>query len=361
MRKNIYAVILAGGSGTRFWPLSRKDNPKQFLQINGPDSLLQLTVKRIKQKILPENILIVTNKQYKKKVMEQMASFKVPAKNIMLEPEGKNTAPAICWAAARIYSQDKDSVMVVLPSDHLIRNKEAYMKILDCSFLLAKENFLVAMGIVPTRPETGYGYLRTKSIRHKGKNVCKVMQFTEKPSLAKAKQYLKQKNYFWNSGMFVWRCDAILDAFQEYLPSVYRCFEKGHDIAHINRVWRKLPNISIDYGILEKAENVVAVSAARIEWSDLGSWESLADISAKDKKGNTFKGDVLDICSQHTYVLSDMQKQKRLVATIGLDNIIVVDTGDALLICRKDKSQEVKKVVEILQKKRRPELFSKEK
>jgi len=357
-KQKIYAVILAGGMGTRFWPVSRKSNPKQFLNITGKGSLLQETLARIRPKISGARVFIVTNAFYRNEIERQVSRFHIPKANILLEPKGRNTAPAICWAAAKIHKIDPDAIMAVLPSDHLIANRRKFLKILGDAILLAQEHYLVTLGVIPTRPETGYGYLQTAKKKIGSKSIIVVKQFKEKPSLAKAKQFIKRKNYFWNSGMFVWKSSVILEEFKRYLPVVYKALvgaglkpaPTGHN--YIKKVWSRLPNISIDYGILEKAKNIVAVPASGIDWSDLGSWESLTEVLSKDKRGNIFKGDVIPINCKNTLVWGG----KQVIAPIGLDDIIIIDTPDALLVCRKDLSQSVKDVVSILQKNNRLEI-----
>ena len=343
-KNNLYAVILAGGSGTRFWPLSRASNPKQFLKIAGNKSLLYETINRIKGQFYPANILIFTNAAFKNKVKAQIKSFKISDENIFLEPEGKNTAPAICWAASVIERMNPDAIMCVLPSDHFITNKAKFSQTLDRACALAQDNYLVTLGIEPNRPETGYGYLKIKTER----GITRVVKFTEKPSLGVAKQFVKAKNYLWNSGMFIWKASVILDQFQEYLPNIYKPFNEVKDI---HTFWSKLPSISIDYGILEKAHSVVAVSARDIGWSDLGSWESLIDILAKDKHGNIIDGDALQLGCANVFIKS----HKRFVSVIGANNLIVIDTPDALLVCQKDMSQKVRDVVGFLKKAKRKE------
>jgi len=356
--KNLYAVILAGGMGTRFWPVSRKSNPKQFLNITGKGSLLQETLARIQPKISGSHIFIVTNTSYRKALGRQVSRFQIPKANILLEPKGKNTAPAICWAAAKIYKINPDAVMAVLPSDHLIANQRRFLEVLGEAISLAQANYLVTLGIVPTRPETGYGYLQTATKRSNGQSIVQVTQFKEKPSLSKAKQFIKRKNYFWNSGMFVWKSSVILREFKQYLPNVYKIFvgaglkpaRTGN--SYIKKVWHRLPHISVDYGILEKAKNVVAVPAGGIDWSDLGSWESLTEVLNKDKHGNISKGDVISVHCKNTLVWGD----KKVIAPVGLKNMIIIDTPDALLVCHKDHSQSVKDVVSVLQKNKRKEI-----
>jgi mannose-1-phosphate guanylyltransferase/mannose-6-phosphate isomerase len=349
---NVYAVILAGGSGTRFWPVSRKSNPKQFLNITGKGTLFQETLARIRPEIAGSHIFIITNAAYYNTVRRQVARFKVPKANILLEPSAKNTAPAICWAAAVIQKIDPDAVMAVLPSDHLICEQKKFLKILKEAVCLAREDYLVTLGITPSRPDTGYGYLKTIRKRVGGKQILRVEKFTEKPVLSKAKQFLKTKKYFWNSGMFVWKSSVILEEFARHLPGVYGLTGKKTGMAHIRRVWRRMPKISIDYGILEKSKNVVAVAAPGIGWSDLGSWESLMEVLAKDKCGNIFKGDIIPVDCHNTMVWGG----KKVIAPVGLDDMVIIDTPDALLICPKDRSQDVRDVVNVLMKKKRREV-----
>ena len=344
--KNLYAVILAGGRGTRFWPESRDSNPKQFLNITGNGSLLEGTIARIKGKIPGSNILIVTGSKYKNIVAEQTKKFRIPSSNILLEPCGKNTAPAICWAAAHIYKQNKNAVMLVLPSDHLIQKKNAFIKIINAAVKQAEEGNLVTLGIVPTRPETGYGYLKINKKGNKTKSAFKLDRFVEKPSLSKAKRFLKEKIYLWNSGMFVWRCDVVLEEYRKHLPKTYVLLKEKLGSAYIKKIWDNIQSISVDYGILEKAGNVVAVPAKEIGWSDLGSWESLSEFVKGDKKGNVLQGDVLQFDCKGVFV----RGSKRVVATIGLEDVVVIDTEDALLVCKKDMSQKVKDVVAALKK-----------
>jgi len=340
--KNLYAVILAGGSGTRFWPRSRRNLPKQFLPILGQESLFQMTLKRIRACVAPDHVYIVTNQQYKKIILQQTRSLTIPGRNILLEPEGKNTAPAICWAAIRIYQHNKDAVMAVLPSDHLIARPLQFLHLLNKAVSLARSRFLVTFGIVPTRPETGFGYIKATKV----KDVWKVDRFIEKPDARRAKRFVTAHNYFWNSGMFVWRCEDILDAFRKYLPKVFHLLMRFRG-KNVSRFWEDLPNISVDYGILEKARNVAVIPARDLGWSDLGSWEALSEVLSADKKGNIFKGNIINIDSKNTFIQGD----KRLIAAVGLQDMIIVDTDDALLVCPKDKSQDVKTIVERLKKK----------
>ena len=255
---DIYAVILAGGSGTRFWPLSRRSKPKQFLDVTGKGTFFTQTLKRIKPLAASRNIFINTNKDHRKQVMQALPC-PVPSSNILLEPEGKNTGPAVCWAASRIYSRDPDAVLVVLPSDHFISNDPKFLEVIREAIDLAKKDYLVTLGINPTRPETGYGYLKALSVVRNGRRIFKVQKFTEKPALVKAQQFLRSRNYLWNSGMFIFKAAVILDEYKRHLPKVYKFLGDNPPHGLIEKIWKKLPSVSIDYGILEKSNNVVTV------------------------------------------------------------------------------------------------------
>ena len=274
-----------------------------------------------------------------------MRGLRVPRSNILLEPQGKNTAPAIGWAAASIHRKNSNAVMAVFPSDHLILNQKVFVRCLQEAVRLAERGHLVTFGIVPTRLETGYGYFKTAAVAEAGKSFLRVIKFIEKPSRERAEKLLQEGNYFWNSGMFVWKTSVILNEFKRYQPVIYQLLY-GKGAAAIVRIWSKLPAISIDYGILEKSHKVAAVAARNLQWSDVGSWQSLSEVLPKDARGNFFKGDVLNVGSQNTFVWGGT----RLISTIGLKDLVIVDTCDALLICRVDQSQKVKDVVEGLKK-----------
>ncbi|MBL8012296.1 MAG: mannose-1-phosphate guanylyltransferase/mannose-6-phosphate isomerase [Candidatus Omnitrophica bacterium] len=352
MTKNdLYVVILAGGSGTRFWPSSRSALPKQFLSLVGNKTMLQETLSRMQSKVSGDQIYIVSNKRFAKIIEKQTKSYKVPKANILLEPSGKNTAPAIAWAASAIYHRNPDAVMVVLPSDHLIQNQKSYAATLDEAVCLANEGYLVTLGIVPTRPETGYGYIKGKKTRGQGKDLYEVEQFVEKPNLAKAVEYLKTKKYYWNSGMFIWKAEVVLNEFRQYLPEIHNAFFKSHSQKAVEKFWDGLTGISIDYGIMEKAKRV-AVVPADIGWSDVGSWEALWEVSSKDPQGNVLRGDVVTHASKDNLVFAE----KRMVAVVGLQDVVVVETPDVLLVCHRKQSQEVKAIVDHLKEKKRREI-----
>jgi len=341
---HIYAVILAGGFGTRFWPVSRRDKPKQFLQIIQDKTLLDLTVARVMPLVAAKNIFIVTNERYKKVTAAQLSKFRIPFKNIMLEPLGKNTAPAICWAASRIRHLDPEAVLICLPSDHMVLHQSRFLGRVRQAISAARRGHLVTFGIVPTRPETGYGYLQTERMKGVDSSLARVVKFTEKPSKPTAQRFIKSGKYFWNSGMFVWKAGTILEEMKHHLPEVSYMIGKNPSPAYIKKIWKKLPKISIDHGVLERSHNVVAVIAGKLGWSDLGSWESLWDTLKKDKNGNVFIGQVKSFGCRDCLVYA----HHRPVSLIGLSHCIVADTDDALLVCNKEDSQKVKELVETL-------------
>lgn len=348
MKKNTYAVILAGGSGTRFWPASRKDMPKQFLSLVGQRTFLQETVHRVKSKVPAENVFVVTNENYRSIVNKQLKEYGVPFKNVLCEPSGKNTAPAICWVASLIHRQNPDAVMAIFPSDHLIRKQKNFLACLTKAVDLAKKEMLVTFGIVPTRPETGYGYLKTKKV----KQLTVVDQFVEKPNEVKAKQYMKAGNYLWNSGMFVWTTQAILEEFECYQPKMFKQFDQAKTNTAVKKMWPKLESISIDYAIMERSQRVVAVSAKDIGWTDLGSWLALSEIADKDKQGNMIQADALAVGCRNVLIKGN----KKFIAAVGLENITIVETDDAILVCQTEQSQDVREVVDYLKKTGRKEL-----
>lgn len=341
---NLYAMVLAGGSGTRFWPLSRPEMPKQFLSIFAGRSLFQMTLARVRKLVPASRILVVTNQNFYSLVLRQGKAWGLKSSNVLLEPQGKNTAPAICWAASWIQERDKDAVMAVLPSDHLVADTSAFVKVLKQAVSLAQEDFLVTLGIVPTRPETGYGYLKVVRARQGNRAFYKVAKFVEKPDLARAKKFLRLGNYLWNSGMFVWRVEKILAEYQKYLPMIRRAFVADCRNAAVKKIWPGLPSISVDYGILEKATQVVTVPARAIGWSDVGSWQALAEVLPQDQQQNTNKGKVFTLDCNRNLIWGG----KRLIAGIGLKDLVIVDTDDALLVCRKEYSQRVREVAKLL-------------
>ncbi len=351
MKDNLFAVILAGGSGTRFWPLSRQARPKQLLKIAGETSLLHQTVGRILPLVKPDHILVMASREFGREIKKDLRSFRIPPSNIMLEPSGKNTAPSLAWSAFRIHSKEPDSTMIVLPADHLIENKRAFHGCLKKAVSLAASDYLVTLGIVPTRAETGYGYLKVKERREEGRKVHVVERFVEKPDAGRAKRYFKSGRYLWNSGMFVWKTGVIMEQYRRHQPAIHRTFRGGTSSRFIEPRWPALPFISVDYAILERAERIATVPAAGVGWSDLGSWESLYQVRAGRRGKNVYRGDIVALDNRNTLIWGG----ERLVAAVGLEGLVIVDTPDALLVCRKDASQRVREIVgELKKKKRRP-------
>lgn len=354
---------MAGGGGTRFWPLSRLSTPKQLLNITGDDSMINDTIKRIRDIIPPDKILIVTNK-VQERMLKEVIPSDIPTENILIEPVGRNTAACIAFASLIIKQRSNDdAVMGVFPSDHYIKNTEEFQRVLKAACNIAEnENKMVTMGITPTFPSTGYGYInfdRDKSVVVGDKTAYEVLEFVEKPDLRKAKAYLNNGNYLWNSGMFVWKNSVILSNFERFLPRLYReikQLERYLDTADekqkIEEIYPTLPSISIDYGIMERAEDVVVIPGD-FGWNDLGSWDSLGSVFPTDDDGNIAIGDFVGIETKNSIIYAN----DRLVATVGLEDMIVVETNDSILVCPKQKAQDVKKVVEQLKKMGRQDLL----
>jgi mannose-1-phosphate guanylyltransferase / mannose-6-phosphate isomerase len=343
-----YAVILAGGVGSRFWPFSRELEPKQFMKIIGQSSLLQATIQRLKGVVDPAHTYIITNKIYFYEVKAQVAKFRIPDKNIILEPEGKNTAPAVGLCAKLISQIDQDAVLLVLPSDHYIKNVGNFKKTLKKAIACAKNNLLVTLGIKPTSPSTGYGYIK---VNKKRDGYWQVDKFLEKPDLSKAKKYFKNQSFYWNSGMFIWKASVLLEEVKSYLPGLHAHLQLINSVDDIPVVWPKIEAISVDYGIMEYSKRI-ALIASDFYWTDLGSWEALSEIFPKDKKGNIVSGDTLNLDSQGVCVFS---RGNRLVSTIGIKDAVIADTPDALLVCDRDRTQDVKKLVGLMKSLNRKE------
>ncbi|MBN1614194.1 MAG: mannose-1-phosphate guanylyltransferase [Deltaproteobacteria bacterium] len=350
----MYAVIMAGGKGTRFWPRSREKMPKHLLDILNDKTIIRQTVDRITPLIPPERILIVTASSHVDVLFEQVPD--IPRENILIEPVGRNTAPCIGLAALHLRRRAPGAVMVVLPADHSIEKGDRFRHILAAAAETArKEACLVTVGIVPTGPETGYGYLEKgeRVGQVLGEDVYKVRSFREKPKIEQAEAFLRQGGYLWNSGMFVWKASVILDAIALHLPRVYdrlRDIEDALDTPEeptvLDRAYRSMEPISIDYGVMEKSKHVL-VLGGDFGWSDVGSWDALWEITAKNDKGNAFRGEgpFVDIDTRNSLIISP----KKLVALVGVEDLVVVETGDALLICRRGNSQTVKRVVETIE------------
>jgi mannose-1-phosphate guanylyltransferase/mannose-6-phosphate isomerase len=339
----IYGVILAGGWGTRFWPLSRSQYPKQVLRLLGSESMLQSTVERLLPRIPPERLAVVTNADQAGLIHQELQRQGWEEVRIWIEPQGKNTAAAVGLAAVYLGEEADAAVMAVFPADHFIRDQARLLQALNQGAAWAQAGYLVTFGIPPTRPETGYGYIQQGSPLDDQGSAFRAARFTEKPQLARAQEFLDAGGYYWNSGIFLFRRGVLLEAFSRYLPDLYR--ELARLLVKENRpplteVYQRIPSISLDHGILEKAENV-AVVPVEMGWNDVGTWEALHEIFPPDERGNVVLGRVLDQGSRDSIFYA----QNRLVATIGLDRAIVVDTPDATLVCPRDRAQEVKDLV----------------
>ncbi len=346
---------MAGGSGTRFWPKSRESRAKQFLPILGKKTLIQQTVDRFAGIIGRENLYIVAKKE-QESLFKQYAVH-IPQSNFIYEPQGKDTAPCIGLAAVMLHKMDPDSVMVVTPSDHLIRPVPKFKRsILAAGQLAREENAFVTMGIVPDRPATGYGYIQIgdRAGSFCGVEAFKVRTFAEKPNLETANIFLKSGDFFWNSGIFVFKTAVLLKAFEEYLPDLYDGLceirdaldTPGYEEA-LTRVYQQIRSISIDFGVMEKAKNVLCVRGS-FEWSDLGSWEQVYKLSDKDAQGNAVAGNAVLIDTRNVFVSNN----GGVVALLGMENVVVVQEGDVTLVCRMDRTEDVKKVVDRLKRKK---------
>ncbi len=354
----MYIVLMAGGSGTRFWPRSRSNNPKQLLKLVGDRSMLQMTYDRVKDLTPAEKILVITNDDLMRAVMRQLPE--IPERNIIAEPFGRNTAPCIGLAAAIIQKRnEQDEPMVVLPADHLIRDMKHFHKTIKTAAEYASTNdCLITIGITPTYPETGYGYIQRggKIASKSGKELYKVKTFAEKPNLDTARRFLKSGDFLWNSGMFIWSTELIMKQFALLQPDMYQGFQAIREAvdtprfeAVVQDVYAKIKSISVDYAIMEAAESV-CVLESDFSWNDVGSWEAVYNISEKDKNGNAVVARdncLVDAGNNYFYV------QDKLVAAVGVENLVVVETEDALLICKKDESQRVKEIVENLKRKKK--------
>jgi len=345
---NLFALIMAGGIGSRFWPRSKEKTPKQLLKIFGDNTMIQDTVARLEGAIPIENIFIITNKIQREEIIKQLPG--IPPKNILEEPFGRNTAACIGLASVMIEEKSKDAVTIVLPADHIIKDKVSFHNTLKSAAKFANETKgLVTIGIIPTRPETGYGYIQIDDAIVSD-NIHKVLTFAEKPNYATAVRFLESGDFLWNSGMFIWRIDSILEEIRKYMPELYEGLEQIKKSMHapdfeavLSNVYGQLKNISIDYGIMEKSQKVF-LTKGDFSWSDVGSWEEVYQLSEKNEEGNALVGKIFTDGTSESYIFSP----DKFTAVIGAENFIVINTDDALLICRRDKAQDVKKIIEHL-------------
>ena len=351
-----YGVIMAGGGGTRFWPLSRQTTPKQLLNLSGKDLMVNEAIDRLSKTADKNDIFIVTNKTQVAKMLEA-TNGRIQKNHILSEPSARNTAACIGYAAIEIIKKYGDGIMVITPSDAYIKNESEFTRILGIAVKAAEEkDALVTVGITPTFAATGYGYIKFQKT---GESVLKVLEFKEKPDETTAKKYVDSGEYAWNSGMFIWKASTILKNFERFLPDIYADLQKIGDAMNtadelkvIDEVYPKITSISIDYGIMEKADNVYVVPG-EFGWNDVGSFDMLGVLHDADENGNIKIGDQINVDTKNCITYSS----GRLVATIGLENVVVIETGDAILVCDKNKVQDVKKVVEQLKAAGRTELL----
>jgi mannose-1-phosphate guanylyltransferase/mannose-6-phosphate isomerase len=341
-------VILAGGSGTRLFPMSRKKYPKQFLKIINGKSLFQETLERSLLVANPEDLIIITNKEYRFHVRDQLSFPIQKSPHIIFEPAGRNTAPAIALAAKFVLEKlnaPENEVLFICPSDHLISPKEKFSKYVKKAEEIAKKGYIVTFGVKPTKPETGYGYIEAEVSTNK--EFYKVKRFHEKPNSETAKKYLEAGNYYWNSGMFAFTVRTILQEFRKHAPEIYDKLEKW-TFEELLQNFKSMPDISIDYAVMEKTGKA-AVLPLDIVWSDVGSWDAFYDVMEKDENGNVKTGNVVSIDTKDSLILAN----KRLVSTIGLENLMIVETDDVLLVAERGKGQQVKEIVKKLKEDRK--------
>lgn len=346
--KNNHIVIMAGGVGSRFWPMSTTEKPKQFIDVLGVGkSLLQLTMERFDGFCTPENVWVVTNKDYAEMVKEQLPE--VPVSNILCEPCRRNTAPCIAYVSWRIKSIDPKANIVVTPSDHIVMNVEEFKRVITkCMEFTADSDAIVTLGMKPTRPETGYGYIQADLSSNSARNreIFRVDSFKEKPTIDVAIRYIQNKSFYWNAGIFIWNVRTIVNAFRMYEPRISRIFESLRDVygtdkeqEMIDQLFPECPKISVDYAIMEKADEIF-VCPADFGWSDLGTWGSLYMQSKKDLSGNCVIGDNVNLFDTHNCVIHTMNMEKVVIQ--GLDRYIIAEENGRLLICRLNDEQRIK-------------------
>ncbi len=350
---SLWAIILAGGYGTRFWPLSRRKKPKQFLPIVTDKPMVQETIERILPLVAPEKILVILPEELKNILKKEISEYR--GIKILEEPRGKNTAPSIILGCSYISKTEKDATVIILPSDHYIENKEKFLKGVNSSFLLSQEkDSLFTFGIKPIAPETGYGYIqinREKLYSCEGEKFFEVIRFVEKPSREVAEEYVNSGNYFWNSGMFLWRIDVFKDSLKRFAPEYYPFYEAlekspQNDKDTLTNVWENIGSQSIDYALMERAASIIMMRAD-FGWSDVGSWNSLYNIWGVDKEDNSFRGEVCALDSSGCLVYSE----GKIVSLVGVKDLVVVSVKDAVLVCHRDQVQKVMNLVETLKEK----------
>lgn len=357
MNKHAYAVIMAGGGGTRLWPVSRREKPKQLLPLLGAETLFQSTVARLEYLFPPERILVVTVAEQAREMQQQVPA--IPVENYLIEPAPRGTASVVALAAAVLQKRDPQAVMAIQTADHHIRNRDLFNYLITTALQVADQNYLVTLGITPTFPSTGYGYIQQgEPLPGDYKYpVYTVKSFKEKPDEVTAQQLLRSGDHSWNSGMFVWRVDAILTEIEKQMPGLFHAVNEiasawnTPEQGEVVRVqWNDLKTQTIDYGIMEQAERVAVLPAGGLGWSDVGSWDSLFEVLLPDMNGNVATSAQYHLALDTHNTLVYGSGDERLIVTIGLDDMVVVDSGDVLMICKVDQSQKVKDVVEHLRK-----------
>ncbi len=358
--KNFYPLILAGGSGTRLWPLSRELNPKQLLSLFGTESLIVQTVRRLLHLTEEEKIHLVASQNLVREIKTHLKNQSKPLQKIkyIVEPAPRNTAPAIALATQQIFKSEPEAIVAVFPSDHYIGDNKKFAKALSEAYQLASLNYLVTFGIKPTRPEIGFGYIKAgKAIAELNFAAFRAEKFVEKPPIELAEKFYQSKNHYWNGGIFIFKAELMLEELKNLMPELLQTLKKMENEAltpeEKSMLFEKITPISIDYGVMEKSKKV-ALIPVDFPWSDVGTLLSLEEFNPRDKKGNVIKGNVIDLDSQNSIIFAE----EKLVATIGLNDMAVIDTHDATLIAPKNRLQEVKKVVETLKKKKAEEYFS---
>ena len=357
-KRNHYGLILAGGRGTRFWPRSRRQTPKQLLPFIGAQSLLQETLDRLRPLIPAERIWVLTSEQLRRQVIRQLPE--VPPRQVIAEPVSRNTAPCLGLAAQILSQMDKDAVLGVFPADHLISNASLYRRYVRAALKGAEKGHLMVMGIEPRWPDTGYGYLEFPAgLEPGGFDPVKVMQFREKPKARRAQRYVDAGNFYWNSGMFFWRADVFVETLRRYLPGTSEllaslpAFGSRKFKRALGEVFPQTESISVDYAVMEKSDNVMGLAAAGIGWNDLGSWNAIYKLLDGGKGGNITRTDALFVASGKNYV----EAPGKLVAMLGVENLVVVDTPDAILVADRNRAQQVGDIVRLLEKLKRDDLL----
>lgn len=356
------AVIMAGGGGTRFWPLSRLARPKQLISLTSDKVMINETIDHFRHVVNREDTFIVTNKE-QKDLMADLVYEEVDRSHILSEPVGRNTAPCILYAALVLQKLYGDVLMAVLPADHHISDLKEYEKILSLAYDTAEAtDKMVTIGLWPTSPATGYGYIRFSEnpIGGDDSEVYRLQRFVEKPELLRAQEYVRSGRYLWNSGMFIWKASVIIKAFEKHMPELYEQMNSIYDKLRtpdeqsaIDLLYPSLESVSIDYGIMEKATDVNVIPA-EFGWNDVGSWDALSEVFPTDDDDNVIRANHLSIDTQNCIISST--SSDRLIATVGVSDLIIVDTGDALMICHRDRAQDVKKIVDELKRQGKTEL-----